>query len=641
MPPFPLPPPCWETPRGTRWQSAAGRASDTVNGRGGEEQPPRSRGGRGGGRPGPAGVVRGSLPGDAGGALAARQAQEREELAAVQCGEMERLRRALADRLIRGGRGGAPDGSDLSRLRWSVKAKWGQGRFAEAYDAQALVREAEARRAAACETEALGGSEATLPCARMVAAHEEERARLDRRDQRERVGLEARARTAGRPPGVASPFPPSAGAGSPATPPPPGRLEAGLLRSPPPRTAGAGAETPAPATTPSASAHFLRHCRGEGMPSTPVAAATPPGASPSAAGTLLRCMRADAEEARAAGAAATAERASEEWRRDFQFPRHMPHPYLSYDGAGSKAFEELLDKLNEQGGGGRGPARGAPEGAGEDVRVAAVVSRATEGDCAPSLRLGRSFAEELLRTVVPWNDDELVESISGAGATTASQHRAVLEGLNRDDTALFEARPRVPGPEARENARRHAPAQAQRASRTWDPRPDVGFEDLYDRTNIYDTSGSRARERTRQGVPARPPVPKRRQGFQGLAGDDFDRFALSPHHRLEAALAEHPAHLAAPDFERLHSEFRAYAAGWMWGPVRSLDAGRRRAGLVPADMARPARPPPKPVPERTLGHRELERFAAERAAQLRPDAPEAPGLGPPLPPRTRAGLRPR
>ena len=578
----------------------------------------------------------------AGGALAARQAQEREELAAVQCGEMERLRRALADRLIRGGRGGAPDGSDLSRLRWSVKDKLGQGRFAEAYDAQALVREAEARRAAACEAEALGASEATLPCARMVAAHEEERARLDRRHQRERVGLEARARTAGPPPRVASPFPPSAGAGSPATPPPLGRLEAGLLRSPPPRTAGAGAETPAPATTPSASAHFLRHCRGEGMPSTPLAAVTPPGASPSAAGTLLRCMRADAEEARAAGAAATAERASEERRRDFQFPRpYMPHPYLSYDGAGSEAFEELLDKLNEQGGGGRAPARGAPEGAGEDVRVAAVVSRATEGDCAPSLRLGRSFAEELLRTVVPWNDDELVESISGAGATTASQHRAVLEGLNRDDTALFEARPRVPDAEARENARRHAHAHAQRASRAWDPRPDVGFEDLYDRTNIYDISGSRARERTRQGVPARPPVPKRRQGFQGLAGDDFDRFALSPHHRLEAALAEHPAHLAAPDFERLHSEFRAYAAGWMWGPVRSLDAGRRRAGLVPADMARPARPPPKPVPERTLGHRELERFAAERAAQLRPDAPEAPGLGPPLPPRTRAGLRPR
>ena len=162
----------------------------------------------------------------AGGALAARQAQEREELAAVQCGEMERLRRALADRLIRGGRGGAPDGSDLSRLRWSVKDKLGQGRFAEAYDAQALVREAEARRAAACEAEALGASEATLPCARMVAAHEEERARLDRRHQRERVGLEARARTAGPPPGWLPPFPLPPGRG--ARPPRPPR--AGLRR---------------------------------------------------------------------------------------------------------------------------------------------------------------------------------------------------------------------------------------------------------------------------------------------------------------------------------------------------------------------------------------------------------------------------
>ena len=315
----------------------------------------------------------------------------------------------------------------------------------------------------------------------------------------------------------------------------------------------------------------------------------------------------------------------------------MPHPYLSYNGAGSEAFEELLGKLNEQGG---GSARGTPEAMSADVRVAAVISRATEGDCAPSLRLGRSFGEELLRTVVPWNDDELVESISGEGATTASRHRAVLEGLNRDDTALFEARPRVPSPEARENARRHAHGLSQRASRAWDPRPDVGFEDLYDRTNIYDISGSRARERTRQGVPSRPAVPKRRQGFQGLAGDDFDRCALSPHHRLEEALAEHPVHLAAPDFERLHGEFRAYAAGWMWGPVKSLDAGRRRAGLVPADMAPPTHPLPKEVPQRTLGHRELENFAAERVAQLHPEA-EALGFGQPLPPRTKAGLRPR
>ena len=618
--------------------------TNAVNG--GQGQPLRDR-------PGPGGVARGGpvrsggecpgmraeLPARAGGALAARQAQEREELAAVQCGEMERLRGALADRLIRGGRGGAPDGSDLSRLRWSVKSKLGQGRFAEAYDAQALVREAEARRAAACEAEALGASEASLPCARMVAAHEEERARLDRRHQRQWVELEARARTTPGPPGGASPSPSSMGSRSSAA--NPGRHEAGLLCSPSPRIAGVEAYTPAAATTPSASAHFLRYCHGEGVPATPLTAATTPGASPSAAETLLRCMRADAEEARAAGAAARAERASEERRRDFQFPKpYMPHPYLSYNGAGSEAFEELLEKLNEQGGGGGGSARGAPEAMGADVRVAAVVSRATEGDCAPSLRLGRSFAEELLRTVVPWNDDELVESISGEGATTASRHRAVLEGLNRDDTALFEARPRVPSPESRENARRHAHSMSQRANRSWDPRPDVGFEDLYDRTNIYDISGSRARERTRQGVPARPPVPKRRQGFQGLAGDDFDRFALSPHHRLEEALVEHPVHLAAPDFERLHSEFRAYAAGWMWGPVKSLDAGRRRAGLVPADMAPPTHPLPKQVPQRTLGHRELENFAAERVAQLRPGA-EPLGFGQPLPPRTKAGLRPR
>ena len=236
-PPSPCPPPAGR-PRGASagkvlrgvlpTQSTAGegrsspRTPGAVGGEGAQGRPVWSEGAC----PGMRADAAAHASAGAGGALAARQAQEREELAAVQCGEMERLRRALADRLIRGGRGGAPDGSDLSRLRWSVKDKLGQGRFAEAYDAQALVREAEARRAAACEAEALGASEATLPCARMVAAHEEERARLDRRHQRERVGLEARARTAGPPPGWLPPFPLPPGRG--ARPPRPPR--AGLRR---------------------------------------------------------------------------------------------------------------------------------------------------------------------------------------------------------------------------------------------------------------------------------------------------------------------------------------------------------------------------------------------------------------------------
>lgn len=592
--------------------------------------------------------------------LEERQAQERAELAARQCGEMERLRGALAGRLVRGGRGGAPDGSDLSRLRWGVKARLGQGRFAEAYDAQALVREAEARRAADCEAGALGTPEAALPCARMVAAHEEERARLEQHHRRERVEWEARARV--------TPAKGGAAAGV------RGAIRAGGASSPvafsftsaaeaaealtPGRPANAVC-SPASSTTPSASAYFLRYCRGQDAEletpwtpatSTPAAAAggapgVPP--SPSAAGTLLRCMQVDAAEAQATRAELVTQQVNENRQRELLFPKpYMPHPYLSYDGAGSEAFEELLGKLHEHGGAPpkeRGPTTTPVDHTtGSDMRVAAVASRAVEGDCAPSLRLGRPFAEELLRTIVPWNDDELVASTSGRGGTTASRHRKVLEGLNRDDTALFEARPMIPEADARKNSRCHAYGRAQRASRAWDPRPDLAFEDTYDRTNIHDISGSRAQERSRRGVPSRPPAPKTRQGFQGLAGDDFDRFALSPHHRLEEALREAPAHLAAPDFDRLLREFRGYAGDWLWSPLEAFgDKGRSRAGIRPEDMARPERPLPKPIPNDPLGHRELEHFAAMRLAQLRPDAPAGGDFGQPLPPRTKAGLRPR
>ena len=171
-------------------------------------------------------------------------------------------------------------------------------------------------------------------------------------------------------------------------------------------------------------------------------------ASPSAENNLPRCMRGDAEEARTPQVATSMKRASEDRRRDLLFPKtYMPHPYLSYDGAGSEAFEKLLSRQHEQGG---GPTDGLARGVLDpdlghamvaDVRVVAVVSWAVEGDCAPSLRPGRSFSQDHMRTVVPWKNDELVASTAGGGETIASRHCAVLEGLNRDNTALFEARP--------------------------------------------------------------------------------------------------------------------------------------------------------------------------------------------------------
>ena len=75
------------------------------------------------------------------------------------------------------------------------------------------------------------------------------------------------------------------------------------------------------------------------------------------------------------------------------------------------------------------------------------------------------------------------------------------------------------------------------------------------------------REHTCRGVPSRLALPKRRQGFQGLAADDFGHFVFSPYHCWEEALAVSPDNLAAPDFDRIQREFRAYAGDWVWGAV--------------------------------------------------------------------------
>ena len=71
---------------------------------------------------------------------------------------MEWLREALAGRLMRGSRRGAPEGSDLSHLLWSVKGSLAQRLFAKAYDAQGLVQAVETCRAVVYKVKALSTS---------------------------------------------------------------------------------------------------------------------------------------------------------------------------------------------------------------------------------------------------------------------------------------------------------------------------------------------------------------------------------------------------------------------------------------------------------------------------------------------------